>query len=76
MWMLQKLNILNMDVDVDGTSKTITNIHKKLDTGVWSHTKIIFRIKITKNFFDFKIDYKKFKLNQIEIDYEKYNNNF
>ncbi len=23
-----------MDVDVDGTSKTITNIQKKLDTGV------------------------------------------
>jgi hypothetical protein len=36
MWMLQKLNILNMDVDVDGTSKTITNIQKKMDTGVCS----------------------------------------
>jgi hypothetical protein len=35
MWMLEKLDILNMDVDVDGTSKTITNIQKKMDTGVW-----------------------------------------
>jgi hypothetical protein len=34
--MLEKLDILNMDVDVDGTSKTITNIQKKMDTGVCS----------------------------------------
>ena len=47
MWMLQKLNILNMDVDVDGTSKTITNIQKKLDTGVW--IRVMFLLFFEKN---------------------------